>query len=302
MECWGARGGYGYGDTNNTGAQGVYSVGAGKGGYTSGIIKLTSANITQYPTLFIYVGQSGTNGYIKTQVAGGWNGGGKGGHDNADNESNGAGGGATDIRLVSASNTKTTWYSFDSMKSRVMVAGAGGGSGYALGTNQNSYGGPGGNDTGGKAFVLDNNVKYETSGVVASQTTGYKFGQGGDGKTAPFTNGCTGGGGGGYWGGNTSSNTAVFHGRVELGGHGGSSYISGYSGCVALLSGTSDSNITFRSETDAVTKATHTSGLVFTGGSMSNGDSSMPNPAYATGSMTGNSGNGYARITCKPYD
>ena len=301
MECWGARGGYGYGDLQG-GSEGVYSVGAGTGGYTSGQIQLTTSNITQYPILYVYVGQAGPNAYKMTQVAGGWNGGGKGGHDNQDNEADGGGGGATDIRLISASDTKTTWYEFESLKSRIMVAGAGGGSGYAYSDNQRAYGGRGGNTTGGKAFVLDNNVRYETSGTAASQTTGNKFGQGADGKTQPFNNACTGGGGGGYWGGNTSTNTAIFHGRIECGGHGGSSYISGYSGCVAVKSGTSDSNIAFRTETDAVTKASHTSGLVFTSGtSMIDGDNSMPNPAAATGNITGNNGNGYARITVKPY-
>ena len=290
MECWGARGGKGLG-------QNVLGDSYGKGSYTYGVIKLSDLS-----TFYIYCGQQGTDAKNRTVVAGGWNGGGKGGHDNADDEACGGGGGATDIRITQANSISTTWYNFDSMKSRIMVAGGGGGGAFVYESNNKSYGGYGGNTTGGKSYVLVSSTKNYCNGTAGAQNTGNKFGQGGDGKTAPFSNGCTGGGGSGYWGGTTATNTAAFNGRVELGGHGGSSYISGYSGCVAVKSGTSDSDITFRSETDAVTKATHTSGLVFTGGSMSNGDSSMPNPAYATGTMTGNSGNGYARITCKPYD
>ena len=295
MECWGARGGDGLGSN-------AYHSTYGKGGYTTGIINLTSANLTSYPKLYVYVGNKGTNGVNSGTAAGGWNGGGSGGWDGQDDEACGGGGGATDIRTTQASNTASTWYSFDSMKSRIMVAGGGGGGAFGYDADHKSFGGCGGNTTAGKCYVLVSSTKNYCSGTPGSQDAGNKFGQGGNGKTAPFSNGCTGGGGSGYWGGTAATNTAAYNGRVELGGHGGSSYISGYSGCVAVLSGTSDSNLTFRSETNAVTKATHISGLCFTGGSMSNGDSSMPKPSAATGTMTGNSDSGYARITIKPYD
>ena len=294
MECWGARGGGALGDGSHPNSS------YGKGGYTYGII-----NLSDLSTLFIYCGQQGTDAKVGTAVAGGWNGGGKGGWDGNDDDACGAGGGATDIRITQASSTASTWYSFDSMKSRIMVAGGGGGGGvdweWYYGYKRGGYGGYGGNTTAGKAYSLYNSSKTDYSGTEGSQTSGYKFGQGGDGKNAPFSNACSAGGGSGYWGGTTSTNTSTVGGNGEMGGHGGSSYISGYSGCVAVKSGTSDSDITFRSETNAVTKATHTSGLVFTDGSMSNGDSSMPNPEAATGTMTGNNGNGYARITIKPY-
>ena len=86
FECWGA--------------QGAGSAESGRGGYTSGTIKLNEGD-----TFYIYVG--GKNVY------GGWNGGGTSSYRYG-------GGGATDIRLV-----KGTWNDEEGLKSRVMVAGGG---------------------------------------------------------------------------------------------------------------------------------------------------------------------------------
>lgn len=88
FECWGA--------------QGTGGPNTGKGGYTSGIRKLNEGD-----TFYVYVGSQ--------NAAGGWNGGGKSSIGNA-------GGGATDIRLVSGE-----WNNEEGLKSRIMVAGAGGG-------------------------------------------------------------------------------------------------------------------------------------------------------------------------------
>lgn len=73
MECWGASGGKLYGSYE------VMSTG-GRGGYTKGIITLTTARLTSYPTLYVYVGQKGAdwngpdNPSASCPVA--WNGGG----------------------------------------------------------------------------------------------------------------------------------------------------------------------------------------------------------------------------------
>lgn len=98
LECWGAQGGY----RSNS------SYG-GKGGYSTGTLTLT-----QKTTIYIYVGGSGNSvtSASNSIYPGGFNGGGyrynyKGG------------GGATDIRIGSAS-----------LYARVIVAGGGGGSGY----------------------------------------------------------------------------------------------------------------------------------------------------------------------------
>ena len=86
FECWGA--------------QGTGGPATGKGGYTSGIMRLNEGD-----TFYIYVG--GQNAY------GGWNGGGQ-------TTEGCGGGGATDIRLVSGE-----WNNEEGLKSRIMVAGAG---------------------------------------------------------------------------------------------------------------------------------------------------------------------------------
>lgn len=86
FECWGAQG---------TGGSAT-----GKGGYTSGIIKLQEGD-----TFYIYVG--GQN------AKGGWNGGGTTTFGNG-------GGGATDIRLKEGE-----WNDEEGLKSRLMVAGGG---------------------------------------------------------------------------------------------------------------------------------------------------------------------------------
>ena len=168
MECWGARGGGALGDGSHPNSS------YGKGGYTYGII-----NLSDLSTLFIYCGQQGTDAKVGTAVAGGWNGGGKGGWDGNDDDACGAGGGATDIRITQASSTASTWYSFDSMKSRIMVAGGGGGGGvdweWYYGYKRGGYGGYGGNTTAGKAYSLYNSSKTDYSGTEGSQTSGYKF-------------------------------------------------------------------------------------------------------------------------------
>ena len=289
MECWGAAGGRG---VHTGGVGGSYPC----GGYTSGNIILTS-----YTPLYVYVGQRGNDAIVDGQAAGGWNGGGNGEWDNSDDESCGAGGGATDIRLTKASETdNNVWYGFESMKSRIMVAGAAGGNGALA----NSFGGHGGNILGG---LPGRNSNYFSDDIQSSQTSGYKFGYGENGYILP-QNYPRAGGGGGYWGGRTPEVNGGWNGMWEHPAYGGSSYISGYSGCVAVKSGTSDDDITFRTETNEVTKASHISGYVFISDSMSmiDGDTSgMPNPENASltaETMTGNNGNGYARITCTPYD
>ena len=106
IEAWGASGG----DVtiNDTTYQGWL------GGYTSGTI-----NLEKNQKLYIYVGGS-TSSY-----EGGYNGGAKAGTI-TDGEYTG-GGGATDIRIVHGN-----WNDFNSLKSRIMVAAGGAGTGKYL--------------------------------------------------------------------------------------------------------------------------------------------------------------------------
>ena len=108
FEGWGARGGYAR-------INGRLGGTAGLGGYTSGNIKLQEGD-----TIYIYVGQQGTDSVVKKDSAQAWNGGGLGTWDKTDDEASGAGGGATDFRLVPG-----PWNDEESLYSRIMVAGAG---------------------------------------------------------------------------------------------------------------------------------------------------------------------------------
>lgn len=112
FECWGAASGSSVRDGHG-------DLPAYNGAYTVGTIYIFKGE--QY---YIYVGGKGENAsYSKYYTTGGYNGGGRGDYDHSDNERGGAGGGASDIRLVKSDNTKD----FNSLKSRIMVA-AGAGS------------------------------------------------------------------------------------------------------------------------------------------------------------------------------
>ena len=120
MECWGARGGNGYG--NSRGGYGAYVVG--------------SIGLNQSTILYAYVGQAGNDGNSRRTS---WNGGAIGGADTYGGaENGGSGGGASDIRLEGG-----TWSVITSLRSRIMVAGGGGGAGGWSSCN----GGPGGSGT-----------------------------------------------------------------------------------------------------------------------------------------------------------
>lgn len=196
VELWGAAGGINIRDAGKR-----TSNPAGKGAFTSGDIFLEKNT-----TLYVYVGGKGADAVPKQITAGGWNGGGQGDWDHADDEADGGGGGATDIRIVGGE-----WNDESSLKSRIMVAAGGGGS--SDGVN------------GGDAGALSSFTVY--SSLAATQTTGYQFGVGQNGvykrRNYPVA-----GGGGGYYGGFATDN-----GNYNNPGSGGSSYISGYQGCVA---------------------------------------------------------------------
>lgn len=108
IECFGADGG-------KARADGVLSGKGGIGGYTSGTIYLNKNE-----KIYVYVGGKGEDAVTSKDVKGGYNGGGLGTWDRSDDDASGAGGGATDIRLVNGE-----WDNFDSLKSRIMVAGGG---------------------------------------------------------------------------------------------------------------------------------------------------------------------------------
>lgn len=307
IELWGAKGG---------GTKG------GKGSYVKGNIELE-----QGETIYIYVGGQGdSNGN------GGYNGGGNVGvSEPINHERNDGGGGATDVRLVSG-----LWNNKTSLNSRIMVA-AGGGGANNDGTNKYGYGfygGPGRGLTGSTAEASGSSIIQNMTGKDASQTSGGAggestaadgndgnrnkgnqggFGYGGNGQTSKNTQTLSGGAGGGsgYYGGGSGEACASNCGGAE---GGGSSYISGHTGCVAIASQTSISPRTANgtSCTNGTTTnlcSVHYSNKVFTDTLMIDGSGykwtttkgaleQMPNPNGGYyGSGTGNTGDGYARIT-----
>ena len=277
IELWGASG-YEY--------ENILPNSVGRGGYVKGNIEMKKNQ-----KLYVIIGGSNTS----------YNGGGYG---------EAPGGGSTDIRLEDMTISE-----FDSLKSRIMVAAGGGGGGYIYWISSVFSRGDGGGLIGYDSkmyFTMENTTDY--SGYGATQTNGGKsgkilssypyetsfvngrFGIAGYGGysygTAPSS-----GGGGGYYGGGHGGHT----GNSWPGGGGGSSFISGHSGCNAIAANSTLTNIIHTGQPN------HYSGLVFTDTVMIDGagynwtnvrgtQTGMPTHD-GTGTMIGNTGNGYAKIT-----
>ena len=239
FECWGPQG-FNL-DTVDTG---------GKGAYTGGII-----NLNETKDFFLYVGQYGIRYYQEA-----FNGGGMGQR---------GGGGASDIRL-----TKGLWSDFESLKSRIMVAGGGGA--------------PDTKDPGGDAGTLEGFPSGMNYGQGGNQTHGGdgkpsgSFGKGG-GRYEEVAGNGNGGGGGGYFGGGASTVLS------DYGGGGGSSYISGHSGCKSILSTSTSTNIEVSNE------SIHYEGYYFINTIMIDGRSDISSPTRGT--ERGHTQNGAIRIT-----
>ena len=262
IELWGASGGSGL--TN-----GRINIPGGKGAYTKGEIKLNAGD-----KLYIYVGGKGTNGTYGTVVKGGYNGGGTGEWDHNDDEASGSGGGATDVRTINGN-----WNNDAGLSSRIMVAAGGGGS---CDSEKGTAGG-----------TLTSKNTIESKG--ATQTTGYKFGMGYNGTYISYNQDAA-GAGGGYYGGN-----GITH-YYNNAGTGGSSFISGYLGSVAVMSKDNigpryDSNHEICADgTNDLSCSYHYSGYSFKNSVMIDGDSVMPTHDSKE-EMTGNTGDGYAKIS-----
>ena len=252
FECWGAAGG----SWTNGWMR-------GKGAYVAGELELKDL-----ATFHVFVGQMpGQN-----VTAGGWNGGGNG-------DGSSGSGGASDIRLLSGA-----WNNANGLRSRIMVAGAGGGvSVYSSNNTDTSH--------GGELTGLENGYASsrayggtQTAGGAGALWTGYQnqrgangaFGTGG--HAAAGTNSQGSGGGGGWYGGGAGSWSK---------GGGGSSFISGHPGCNAVASQASGTH---------TGQPVHYSDIIFTNTKMIAGNKSMPDP-FGENFVIGNLNHGYVRIT-----
>lgn len=253
LECWGAQGGY----RSNS------SYG-GKGGYSTGTLTLT-----QKTTIYIYVGGSGNSvtSASNSIYPGGFNGGGyrynyKGG------------GGATDIRIGSAS-----------LYARVIVAGGGGSdgsSGYSGGYAGGVSGARGNFGCGSYGYGGSQTASYSSLSAINSQGTtnsssncaaGFGFG----GFGCYYASGYGGAGGGGWYGGQGTYPDGS--GDDDGGGGGGSGYV-----------------YTSSSASNYPQGCLLNSSYYLSDASNLSGNESFKSPSGST--ETGHSDNGYCRITC----
>ena len=254
----------------------------GLGGYTSGLISLEENQI-----LYIYVGG------FPSSYAGGYNGGAQGG--TGDDGKYTGGGGATDIRINNGN-----WNNFDSLKSRIMVAAGGAGTGY--------YGGKITGGSGGGLIGYDGQLQSYDDNYIHSVASGGTQTSGGSGmfkshfgyslKNTIQNYGT--GGGSGYYGGGSGRATDD---NVDSGA-GGSSFISGHNGCDAIKKESAEDNIIHTG------RSIHYSGLYFTNTVMIDGNGYnwtsekgdyIGMPSHSDNSIIkGNHGNGYVRITMLP--
>lgn len=251
LEVWGAQGG------SNDGS-------GGRGGYSVGIVTLTSGQV-----LHVYVGGQGLNG---ATPSGGWNGGGKG---VAGPFNTSGGGGGTDIDTGTGNNWTDRIIIAGGGGGNYMPGGAGGGTEGLVGSGSNNMSLPTTSASGGGAGTSTAGGAGGAAGTGGGGAAGSAgtLGNGGAGATSGAANssgtypGAGGaGGGGGYYGGGGGGAGGGYTGQSHGGGGGGG---SGYVGGVNTVS--------------TLTKQTIA------------GNATMPAPGGGT--ETGHTGHGYARIT-----
>ena len=279
IELWGAQGGYETVDP--TEYPGAY------GGYVSGDINLNKNTI-----LYVYVGEQP----VGKIYAGGYNGGGNSFYDGS------GGGGATDIRLDNSGVLD-----FNSLKSRIMVA-AGGAGGYQIldGAAGGLQGykryfdndGQGGTQTSGGGggdvtHLTDCVYGFAAGGPSNGLAENGKFGKGGN------ANHYGTGGGGGYYGGGSGTYMCDKDGGGS--GGGGSSFVSGHTGCDAISSSSTESNIIHTGQSVHYSDYSFTNTKIIDGKgynwTTSKGEYTGMPTHDGTETMIGNSGGGYAKIT-----
>ncbi len=293
IELWGAGGGHHYVDNRNEEWQEyVYDL-VSAGAYTKGEIYLE-----QGETLYVYVGGQGTDGELIDDInrlshfgatskagIGGYNGGGDG-MDDPDGQASGGGGGATDVRLISGESED-----FDSLKSRIMVAAGGAGMGRIFHNYADVYyeaGIPGDGGTLEGIDAIKDGLNSEDYSRGATQTGGYKLGVGENGEFTMNIISGIGGGAGGYYGSKTGWINVSWYPSFSPGG--GSSFVSGCEGCIAISEESTPNNIIHTKDN------VHYSNYEFENIKMIAGNELMPN-YLGNKKIEGNTEDGYARIS-----
>jgi len=205
FSCYGAAGGRGYTENRQHG---------GWGGMAKGFKSFAAGT-----TLFMYPGGRGAKGYLADNSIhdelydqryhfGGWNGGGVG------TRGGSGGGGATDIRTI-IGDTRSTKENTQSLDSRILVGGGGGGCGYDDCGHRGGFGG----DTTGEGQRGQNGGTQSRGGTNnCGHPKSYgEFGRGGNCELSRTRN-DGGGGGAGWYGGSGACST-------NRPGAGGSSYV-----------------------------------------------------------------------------
>ena len=214
---------------NNVGDKNNYN-----GAYTSGEILLSKNE-----ELYIYVGEAGKKNSINTTFNGGGSSS-KGSYCSTGGNSVGycqnySGGGATDVRLVSGE-----WNNTISLRSRIMVAAGSGRASCGGGLTSESTYKKDSSCASGESKYYAYGATQTSAGYSNKNTLYGDFGVGGNGEVTTLYYGSSGGGGGYYGGGGGYSkpfDSQTSHERCGLGySSGGSSYISGHTGCVAVTS------------------------------------------------------------------
>ena len=239
FECWGSKGGGWTGGENND----QHST-PGLGAYVSGNIHLNDSTTTFY----IFTCVDSFFNAVEGRNGGGY----------------ACSGSPTDIRLTLTEN----WYDNESLISRIMVAGAGGGAEW-----EGSIGGNGGGLVGGNSSYHDTDTTFICEGATQNSSnvcypiSDYipvhgSFGKAGAVPNISFGDSDVigGTGGGGYYGGTSYP--------YSFAGSGGSSFISGHPGCNAVEN---------NSETIIHTnQPNHYSGYIFENTTMIDGNETMP--------------------------
>ena len=291
FEVWGANGGDG-----RYGNKVTLKVGTGgRGAFVSGILHLK-----RQTTFYLYIGGHGEDQKSTASGSygrGGYNGGADGGAEIETNnppESSAGGGGSSDVRLIHESEGETI-----SLKSRIIVSGAGGGACSTAGETKTAciYTTEVSEEEDFLCTNKESTIYVSENGGAGGKLHGYRtnpytfngnqtkgsFGKGGKGLSST-SHGSSGGGGSGYFGG-TADQSITF--EIQLSGAGGSSYVSGCKGCRSVKE-TSE-------EIETTDNPNHYSNHIFTDIIMKSGLEKFYSP---TGEEeTGHTGNGAISIT-----